>query len=123
MFRTLTASSILALAAVPALEPDAEPADAATEPAPAAQPSRAESARLLVEAEFPIYDADKTGDLSQAEFSKWVLALHSKAEQNGATPTKDAAAKDKWAKDAFITADKDKSKKISKLEMTGFLQG
>lgn len=142
MYRILTASSILALAAVPAIaqqadpmatpapteapatsemgpEPMAEPAPAA----PAADTSREANVAKVVETEFPAYDTDKSGELSETEFSAWVLALHSKAEVAAGTAKKDPAAKAKWAKDAFATADVDKNKKVSKTEIGKFLLG
>lgn len=51
------------------------------------------------------------------------MVLHTKAEAAQATTKLDATAKAKWAKDAFATADVDKSKKISKVEMSNFLMG
>jgi hypothetical protein len=98
------------------------PAAPTAEAAPAAD-ARAASIAKLVEAEFPSYDADKTGDLNQAEFSKWVLALHAKAEEAQAATAMDEKAKATWAKNAFATADADKSKKISKTELQTFLLG
>lgn len=83
--------------------------------------AKAATVTQLIEIEFPSYDADKSGDLNQAEFSKWVLALHSKAEQAQAATAMDAKAKTTWAKNAFATADTDKSKKISKVELNAFL--
>ncbi len=133
--------AILVLTATPALAQQAEPMtpapptppsvpEARIEPTPPADPAAAPSksdkevkVAQLVDAEFPTYDADKNGELSQAEFSKWVLALHSKAEASGGTAKKDPAAKKKWVQDAFAQADADKSKKISKAEMSKFLQG
>jgi hypothetical protein len=155
MLRILTASSMLALAAMPAIAQQADPMatppaaeapaapEAATTPAPVAPaaepaaPATAEATQAaptdeaareatvakLVETEFPSYDTDKNGDLSQAEFGTWVLALHAKAEEAGGTAKKDEAAKAKWAKDAFATADADKNKKISKAEVSKFLLG
>lgn len=155
MLRILTASSILALATVPAMAQQADsmttppasetPMTTETAPAPTAEPMTAEpmtadpstaqpaapnaatsreaSVTQVVDAEFPTYDADKNGDLSQSEFSTWVLALHLKAESTGGTAKKDEAAKAKWAKDAFASADADKNKKISKAEVSKFLLG
>ncbi len=142
MLRILTASSLLALAATPALAqqadpmapqpaPEAAPAPVAepapmTEAAPAAEPAtpaaepKEVTVAKLVDAEFPAYDANKNGDLDQPEFAKWILALH---EAGGTAKQADAATKDKWAKDAFAAADADKSKKISKAEMNKFLLG
>jgi hypothetical protein len=163
MLRILTASSILALAAIPAIAQDAgtttpppatempeptepssapgpvaepapapAPADASATPAPAdpsAAPAPAaaaqdRSARVakVVEAEFPIYDANKTGDLEQPEFNKWVLALHAASNDPNAKAM-DEATKTKWATDAFAAADADKNKKISKIEISKFLMG
>lgn len=102
-------------------EPTAQP-EATVAPAPAAD-AKAATVTQLIETEFPSYDADKSGDLNQGEFSKWVLALHSKAEQAQAATAMDAKAKATWAKNAFVTADADKSKKISKTELNAFLMG
>jgi Ca2+-binding EF-hand superfamily protein len=144
MLRILTASSILALAAVPALAQPADPmaappapdapaateqAPATTQPAPAepsaaapaAEPREAQVAKL-VDTEFPTYDANKNGDLDQPEFTKWVLALRD-AAPDASAKAMDEAAKAKWAKDAFAAADADKSKKVSKAEMNKFLLG
>lgn len=152
MYRILTASSILALAAMPAIAQQADPMAAPpaseapmtteeapmtteqvpapmAEPAPAqsaasvADPSREANVAKVVETEFPTYDADKNGELSQPEFATWVLALHAKAEEAGGAAKKDGAAKAKWAKDAFATADTDKNKKVSKAEIGKFLLG
>jgi hypothetical protein len=141
MLRILTASSLIALAAIPAIaqqvdpmappapmdapetveaQPMAEPAPA---PAPAAAPqSRAQQVTQLVEAEFPAYDADKSGDLEEPEFTKWLLALHA-AGGDAKSAAMDQNTKLKWAKDGFAAADADKSKKISKAEMSKFLLG
>jgi outer membrane biosynthesis protein TonB len=153
MLRILTASSLLALAATPALaqqtapmaqptpeasvaQPNPEAAPAPAEPmtaapmdpatqaaptAPAPEPKEV-TVQKLVDAEFPTYDANKNGDLDQAEFSKWVLALQGAASDPKAAAMDDAA-KAKWAKAAFASADADKSKKVSKDEMNKFLLG
>ncbi len=149
MLRILTASSLLALAATPALAQQTDPmtaqpalegptateaapapgsetalvqeaAPASEPPAPAAAEPKEVTVAKLVDAEFPAYDANKNGDLDQPEFAKWVLALH---EAGGTAKQADAATKAKWAKDAFAAADADKSKKISKAEMSKFLLG
>lgn len=111
----------------------AEPSAQPVTPAPVATPAPAapEAAltqetqvTALVETEFPSYDADKTGELSQPEFTKWVMALQAKASEVDVNAKKmDGAAKAKWAKAAFASADTDKSKKISKVEMGKFLLG
>ncbi|MCC5611645.1 hypothetical protein LC612_34160 [Nostoc sp. CHAB 5834] len=134
MLRILTASSILALATVPAMAQQADPAAPAgpemttetttetaptTAAAPAAEPREVTVAKL-VDAEFPVYDADKSGELEEPEFSKWLLALHA---AGGDAKAMDDAAKAKWAKDGFSAADADKSQKISQAEMNKFLAG
>lgn len=109
----------------PATGTSATPATPATpaEPAAPAADARAATVAQLVETEFPSYDADKSGDLNQGEFAKWVLALHEKAEQAQAATAMDEKAKVTWTKNAFATADVDKSKKISKAELQTFLLG
>jgi hypothetical protein len=137
MLRILTASSILALVTVPAMAQQADPmaapgaepmTETTTQPAPSAQPAPAAPAAeprevtvaKLVDAEFPTYDADKSGELEEPEFSKWLLALHA---AGGTAKAMDEATKAKWAKDGFAAADTDKSQKISKAEMNKFLAG
>jgi hypothetical protein len=139
MLRILTASSILALAAVPAIAQQAEPlvapppaeapiateeAPAPVEPATAAAPAepRTTTVAKIIDTEFPAYDTNKNGDLEQPEFTKWVLALHG-ASNDANAKAMDEAAKLKWADGAFASADADKSKKISKAEMNKFLLG
>lgn len=114
--------------AEPAPVTDPAPAPAPTDtaaPAPAAAPAaqdRSAQVAKVVEAEFPVYDANKTGDLEQPEFNKWVLALHA-ASNDPTAKAMDEAAKTKWAADAFASADADKNKKISKAEISKFLLG
>ncbi len=139
MLCILTASSILALAAVPAIAQQTEPlaapppveapmatqeAPAPVEPAAAPAPAepRTTTVAKSVDTEFPAYDANKNGDLEQPEFTKWVLALHS-ASTDAKAKAMDEAAKLKWADGAFAAADADKSTKISKAEMNKFLLG
>lgn len=88
--------------------------------APAAEP-RTVTVQKLVDAEFPAYDANKNGNLEQAEFGNWVLALY--AASGDAAAPKDPAAKAKWSKAAFATADTDKNKAVTKAEMNVFLVG
>jgi hypothetical protein len=100
----------------------AVPATPATPAAPttSAEP-RAVTVQRLVDAEFPTYDANTNGNLESDEFSKWVLALYDRS--GDANAPKDEAAKAKWAKAAFASADTDKNKSISKAEMNTFLVG
>lgn len=111
-----------------AVEPSSQPMTTAptATPAPEATAAVTQESQVtaLVETEFPSYDADKTGELSRSEFSTWVLALQAKASEVDVNAKKmDDAAKAKWAKDAFASADTDKSKKISKAEVVKFLLG
>ena len=116
----------------PTMTTPATPAEPATPATPATDGSanatattsaepRSVTVQKLVDAEYPSYDANKNGTLDQAEFGKWVLALY--AASGDAKAPQDAAAKDKWSKAAFATADTDKNKTISKAEMNVFLVG
>jgi EF hand len=133
IFIALTALSMTV--AVPAMAQDAQPMPAPSDPtmqppmnepapapeaAPAPAPSKADQVKAVVDSEFPAYDADKDGNLSKAEFTKWVSALR---EKSGATSTADDAKAKKWLADAFTAADADKSMKVSKTEMSNFLMG
>ena len=117
----------LAQAAPPASDPTApppasEPApapDASTQPAPASgQPATATQVAQIVEQEFPTYDADSTGDLNEAEFGAWMKKL--RAATDPAADTESAEVKT-WIGQAFAAADSDKSKSVSKTELTSFL--
>ena len=71
----------------------------------------------MVNTEFPTYDKNSDGNLSKTEFASWMTALKA-ADPNA---KKDAAADKKWNDAAFAQADSDKSKSVSKDELTGFL--
>lgn len=101
--------------------PAAPATDSTSAPAATAAEPRTVTVQKLVDAEFPAYDANKNGNLEQAEFGKWVLALY--AASGDAAAPQDPAAKDKWSKAAFATADADKNKAVSKAEMNVFLVG
>ncbi len=103
--------------------PPADPSAAA--PAPAAAPkSKEETVKEVVSAEFPTYDADKSGDLNSAEFGKWVTTLREQTmAQQGKPTTMTDAEKTSWVKKAFAKADVDKSKKVSQAELETFLLG
>lgn len=127
----LTASPALAQSVTPAdpaagaatMAP-ASPADAAaaTTPAGTSPTSPVSQVATVVETEFPAYDADKSGDLNKAEFARWVATL--KAEELKTTGKTMAQAEvSKWAAGAFVTADADKNKIVSKAELTAYLGG
>ena len=102
----------------PASEPAPAP-DASTQPAPASgQPATATQVAQIVEQEFPTYDADSTGDLNEAEFGAWMKKL--RAATDPAADTESAEVKT-WIGQAFAAADSDKSKSVSKTELTSFL--
>ncbi|QNA84832.1 hypothetical protein G4G27_13135 [Sphingomonas sp. So64.6b] len=100
----------------------ADPATAAPGQAVAQQPapatSKAEQVAQVVNTEFPSYDKDANGDLSEPEFASWMVAL--KTASDPATKAESAEVK-KWIDQAFASADADKSKSVSKTELTGFL--
>ncbi len=95
------------------------PADPATAAATPASPAAAPGAQVadVVNSEFGTYDKNKDGKLSQAEFGAWMTALRTKADPS----IKDDAANKAWVAQAFSQADSDKSKSISKDELTNFL--
>lgn len=122
-------------AAVPATSPapttaDAQPQTAPAPNAQAANPAPADSATAaaapanpgaqvaeVVNGEFGTYDKNKNGSLSKTEFGAWMTALRTKADPS----VKDDAANKSWVAQAFTQADTDKSKSVSKDELTNFL--
>ncbi len=99
----------------PGTEATAEPAAAApATPAPATQTASVEA---IIATDFPAYDTDKSGDISEPEFGKWLLELYAK---NAAAKPLDEASKAKLTKDAFAKADADKNKKLAKPELIAF---
>lgn len=105
------------------VDPVAAPAPA-PQPIAAAEPSKEQKIAQVVDAEFASYDGDGDGNLTKAEFSKWIIAMRDIAEKEGSsTPVLDKPAKTQWANAAFTVADSDKSKKISKVEMSTYLLG
>lgn len=99
------ASAPMPQTAAPAMDP-AVPA-----PAPASDP------KAIIASEFPTYDKDGNGSLVRAEFDTWLLALKDKSGEAAMKP----ADKMSWLKGAFTTADKDKSKGVSLVELTDYL--
>lgn len=148
MIRLLITGAALAVVS-PALAQQAEPADpanpvgttaadpAAAQTAPAgtagaSQPAGATTAAqpannatqvaAVVDSEFPVYDADKSGQLDKAEFSKWIIALkREEIKTTGqALPEAQLTA---WASSAFTAADADKNSNVTKAELTSYLGG
>lgn len=91
-------------------------APATAEVAPAA-PAPGAGIAAVVNAEFGTYDKNGDGKLSKTEFSGWMFALKQKADP----AAKDDAANKAWTTQAFAQADSDKSKSVSKDELTNFL--
>ncbi|KQM77596.1 calcium-binding protein [Sphingomonas sp. Leaf22] len=122
-----TAQTVPADPAATAADPaasatQATPADPATQTAQttaeAGQPASGAQIAQIVEAEFPKYDKDGKGQLTEKQFGEWMVALRS-ASEPGVTAEKPAVKT--WVKQAFAQADKDKSKAVSKAELTSFL--
>ena len=67
--------------------------------------------------EFPSYDKNSDGKLSKAEFGAWMFALRKASDPS----LKDDAANKTYVAGAFTTADTDKSKSVSKDELTNYL--
>ena len=105
--------------AVPATTAQADPAaPQAMGAAPTEQAATGSQVAQVVDSEFPTYDKDSDGKLSQTEFAGWMDALKAKTDPSAKPNT--AAAK-KWNTAAFAQADTDKSKSVTKEELTGFL--
>ncbi len=100
---------------------DAAPAaDVATPAAaePAAAPAAPDQIAQVVDQQFATYDKDGNGKLNEPEFAAWMVALKS---QSDSKTDANAPATKKWNQAAFAQADKDKSKSLTKAELTGFL--
>jgi len=72
----------------------------------------------IINAEFGSYDKHGDGVLNAAEFDAWMVAL-----KKASDPTTDAAspAMKTYLAEAFAQADADKSKTVTKAELTAFL--
>jgi len=106
----------------PAADPAAAPAPQAADATPQPQATRPAASGNqvadVVNKEFPTYDKDSNGALSEPEFSAWMVAL--KTASDPSTKATDPATK-AWVDKAFAQADTDKNKAVSKQELTGFL--
>jgi hypothetical protein len=108
-----------AMPAAPATTAQTDPAaPQAAAAAPTEQVATGSQVAQVVDSEFPTYDKDSDGKLSQTEFAGWMDALKAKTDPSAKPNT--AAAK-KWNTAAFAQADTDKSKSVTKEELTGFL--
>lgn len=112
--------------ATPVTDPAATTPAPATDPAATgdatasatAQPASGAQVAGIVDKEFATYDKDANGGLNQAEFGSWMVALRSASD---ASVKPESAETKTWVKGAFAQADKDKSKTVTKAELTGFL--
>lgn len=88
-------------------------------PAPSATPvTGASEIAAVVDTEFPSYDRNADTSLDKAEFAAWMVAL--KTASDPATRASDPATV-AWIDGAFASADADKSKAVSKTELTKYL--
>ena len=110
--QSTTAPTDSAAPVAPAAAAPAQDAVASAQPTPAAQVSD------VVGKEFAGYDKNGDGTLSAKEFDAWMVAL--KTASDPATKATSPATKT-WLTQAFAQADKDKNRKVSKAELTGFL--
>lgn len=104
----------------PAPGPETAPpaGDAATQPAPSGSAATPAQIAQIVNTEFPTYDADKSGDLNQAEFAAWMKKLRTATEPSVDPESEQVKT---WIGQAWTAADADKSGAVSKEELTGFL--
>lgn len=91
---------------------------APSQTAQAMQPASSDQVAQVVDTEFPTYDKNGDGKLSTSEFSAWMVALKTKTD---ASTKPDAPETKKWVAAAFAQADTDKSKSLTKPELTSFL--
>ncbi len=104
----------------------AAPATNSTDPTTdeSAQPDSSQTAASasqisqIIDKDFPTYDADANGELSQSEFGSWMTALKASTEPSFDATSAEAQT---WLGKAFASADADKSDTVSKVELTGFL--
>lgn len=104
----------------PAPGPETAPpaGDTATQPAPSGSAATPAQIAQIVNTEFPTYDADKSGDLNQAEFAAWMKKLRTATEPSVDPESEQVKT---WIGQAWTAADADKSGAVSKEELTGFL--
>ncbi|CAM3057833.1 hypothetical protein SPAN111604_01570 [Sphingomonas antarctica] len=117
---TVTESTTTTTTAPDAVEPAAAPAQTTTsttetKTVAAAQP--AADPKAVLAQQFPTYDKDGNGTLSQTEFAAWLTEM--KTAQNTEKLTPDQISK--WANGSFAKADKDKSKSVTVAELQNFL--
>ena len=92
----------------------------AAEPAPPTGETAATSTQVaqIIDREFPTYDADSSGELSETEFAGWMKKLRA---ANEPTVDVESAEVQTWISQAWSAADTDKNGAVSKEELTAFL--
>lgn len=105
-------------AGAPAQSAPAQSADAGA----AASSNSSAQISAVIEAGFPKYDADGSGDLSQAEFKQWVSDLKTQ-EMAASGQALDSTQADQYASRALRVADADGNKAVTRDELTSFLGG
>ncbi|MGE4411510.1 MAG: EF-hand domain-containing protein [Sphingobium sp.] len=115
LFRFTIMGAIAALA-MPAMAQDGP------EPGQGQGADPASRVAAILDGEFPVYDADSSGELDRNEFSKWIMAL----KQQEMQATGKIMAPDEltaWVSAAFIMADADSGGGVSKAELVRYLGG
>lgn len=102
----------------PASDSNEPMSDESAQPAYSQATASASQISQIIDKDFPTYDADANGELSQSEFESWMTALKASTE-----PAFDATSAEAqtWLGKAFASADVDRSNAVNKLELTGFL--
>ncbi|MCX8475930.1 MAG: calcium-binding protein [Sphingomonas sp.] len=101
------------------LQPDAAPGGTSGAGTAVAQPA-ANGAQVAqaVGRDFGTYDKDANGALNDAEFGTWMSSLRKAAEPGFVPGSADANV---WLGQAFASADVDRSKSVSQVELATFL--
>jgi hypothetical protein len=94
-------------------------ATAAATPAGTTTSNDSSAVQQVVDQGWSQYDKDGNGVLSKAEFAAWMIDLRAQSDPKAKSSAKTTA----WANGAFINADKDKSRTVSKTELASYLAG
>lgn len=99
-------------------DPDPAPVEQA-QAAPAEPEAGSPQVVAFVDQQFPALDADGDGKLTQAEFEGWISQLKT-AELESAGQPVDQTEVQTYAQNAFLSADRDADKLVTKEEVTQF---
>lgn len=111
-----TTQSTTTTTQTPPVEP-AAPATTTSDTTTATTAVTTSDPKALIASEFPTYDKDASGTLDKVEFAGWMGALKAKTSDKPMP----AAEMTKWSDGAFATADKDKSKTVTLVELQTYL--